>query len=56
MALNASKNISEAEMLGFDCKHMDWSRYMLDVHIPGLLKYACNYACNPVLYDPVRPS
>ncbi|KMZ61425.1 Fatty acyl-CoA reductase [Zostera marina] len=41
LGLNANNNISEAEMLGFDCKHMDWSRYMLDVHIPGLLKYVC---------------
>ncbi|RZC73223.1 hypothetical protein C5167_048700 [Papaver somniferum] len=29
----------EADMFDFDPQHIDWKEYMLNIHIPGLMKY-----------------
>ncbi|XP_065009217.1 fatty acyl-CoA reductase 3-like [Musa acuminata AAA Group] len=35
------KDDAEAGMFDFDPKHIDWKDYFYNIHIPGVLKYAC---------------
>lgn len=35
------KDDAEAGMFDFDPMHIDWKDYFYNIHIPGVLKYAC---------------
>lgn len=29
----------DGELFNFDCKKISWPHYMLDIHLPGVMKY-----------------
>jgi fatty acyl-CoA reductase len=41
-AMNKDENNNGSYFFDFDPKSIDWADYVYSVHIPGVLKYACD--------------
>lgn len=39
----AKNNSEDAKIFDFDPKHIDWEDYFSNIHIPGVLKYVCDW-------------
>lgn len=40
--LRMKMNSKDTEMFSFDPKPINWVQFLMDIHIPGLIKYGLN--------------